>query len=82
MTPLKNNWMKIYVPLVEHMKLQVRMNVKAKAVELRNSKHTEETGAVQKGADFVKAFALGFDVDVGIGEIGGCRKGSLSGALR
>lgn len=65
MTPLRNSWMKIYVPLVEHMKLQVRMNVKAKAVELRNSKHTEETGAVQKGADFIKAFALGFDVDVG-----------------
>jgi RNA-binding protein PNO1 len=64
MTPLKNSWMKIYVPLVEHMKLQVRMNVKGKAVELRNSKHTDETGAVQKGADFVKAFALGFEVDV------------------
>lgn len=63
MTPLKNNWMKIYVPLVEHMKLQVRMNVKAKAVEIRNSKHTDETGAVQKGADFIKAFALGFEVD-------------------
>ncbi|KAI9024071.1 pre-rRNA-processing protein PNO1 [Hyaloraphidium curvatum] len=63
LTPLKNSWMKIYVPLVEHMKLQVRMNLKAKAVEIRNSQHTEETGAVQKGADFVKAFALGFDVD-------------------
>ncbi|KAI8346316.1 eukaryotic type KH-domain type I [Mortierella sp. GBAus27b] len=63
MTPLKNEWLKIYTPLVEHLKLQVRMNIKSKSVEIRTSKHTEDTGAVQKGADFVKAFALGFDVD-------------------
>lgn len=63
MTPLKASWPKIYPPLVEHLKLQVRMNIKAKAVELRTSKHTTDTGAVQKGEDFVKAFSLGFDVD-------------------
>lgn len=63
MTPLKANWPKIYPPLVEHLKLQVRMNVKNKAVELRTSKHTTDTGALQKGEDFVKAFTLGFDVD-------------------
>jgi len=39
------------------------MNLKNKAVELRTSKHTIDTGALQKGADFVKAFSLGFDVD-------------------
>lgn len=64
MTPLKTSWPKIYPPLVEHLKLQVRMNVKAKAVELRTSpKHTTDAGALQKGEDFVKAFSLGFDVD-------------------
>lgn len=63
MTPLKNSWPKIYPPLVEHLKLQVRMNVKSKAVELRTSKHTTDTGALQKGADFIQAFTLGFDVD-------------------
>jgi len=35
MTPLKNNWLKIYTPLVQHMKLQVKMNIKKKAVELK-----------------------------------------------
>ena len=35
MTPLKNDWMKIYTPLVDHLKLQVRMNVKSKSVEIR-----------------------------------------------
>ncbi|KAF9909953.1 pre-rRNA-processing protein pno1 [Linnemannia zychae] len=63
MTPLKNDWMKIYTPLVDHLKLQVRMNVKSKSVEIRTSKHTDDTGALQKGADFIKAFALGFDLD-------------------
>ncbi|KAL1955031.1 hypothetical protein VTO42DRAFT_322 [Malbranchea cinnamomea] len=63
MSPLKANWTKIYPPLVEHLKLQVRMNIKNKAVELRSSKHTTDPGALQKGEDFVKAFTLGFDVD-------------------
>lgn len=63
MTPLKNEWTKIYPPLVEHLKLQVRMNVPRKTVELRTSKQTLDTGALQKGEDFVKAFTLGFDVD-------------------
>lgn len=63
MTPLKNVWSKIYPPLVEHLKLQVRMNLKTKTVELRTNKYTTDVGALQKGADFVKAFTLGFDVD-------------------
>ncbi|KFY80781.1 hypothetical protein V501_07076 [Pseudogymnoascus sp. VKM F-4519 (FW-2642)] len=63
MSPLKNEWPKIYPPLVEHLKLQVRMNVPRKAVELRTSKFTTDTGALQKGEDFVKAFTLGFDTD-------------------
>lgn len=63
MSPLKNTWVKIYPPLVEHLKLQVRMNLKTKTVELRTNKNTTDQGALQKGADFVKAFTLGFDVD-------------------
>ncbi|KAJ1551291.1 pre-rRNA-processing protein pno1 [Nowakowskiella sp. JEL0078] len=62
MTPLKREWMSIYTPLVNHMKVQVRMNVKARSVEVRNCEETEDIGAVQKSADFVKAFSLGFDV--------------------
>ncbi|KAI0385910.1 eukaryotic type KH-domain (KH-domain type I) [Hypomontagnella monticulosa] len=62
-TPLKSAWPKIYPPLVEHLKLQVRMNVKHRRVELRTSKHTTDAGALQKGEDFVRAFALGFDID-------------------
>ena len=63
MTPLKTAWPKIYPPLVEHLKLQVRMNLRGKAVELRTWKGTTDPGALQKGEDFVKAFSLGFNVD-------------------
>ncbi|KAJ1339583.1 pre-rRNA-processing protein PNO1 [Batrachochytrium salamandrivorans] len=60
---IKKRLVKIYTPLVEHMKLQVRMNPKAKAVEIQSCSETEDIGAVQKGADFVKAYGLGFEVD-------------------
>ncbi len=63
LTPLKGAWPKIYPPLVEHLLLQVRMNLKDQAVELRTSKKTTDPGALQKGADFIRAFSLGFDVD-------------------
>ncbi|KAF9513127.1 hypothetical protein BS47DRAFT_1344670 [Hydnum rufescens UP504] len=62
LTPLKKDWINIYSPLTEILGLQVRMNIQRRAVEIRTSKHTKEIGAIQKGADFVKAYALGFDV--------------------
>ncbi|KAK1923155.1 Pre-rRNA-processing protein PNO1 [Papiliotrema laurentii] len=63
MSPLKRDWVNLYTPMVEMLGLQVRMNVKRRAVELKTSGHTIDSGAVQKGADFVKAYALGFDVN-------------------
>jgi len=36
-TPLKNHWMELYQPIVEHMKLQIRFNPKKRAIELRVS---------------------------------------------
>ena len=36
-TPLKDNWMKIFNPVVEHLKLQIRLNLKNKTVELKVS---------------------------------------------
>lgn len=63
LTPLRENWLKIFTPLVQHMKLQVRFNPKARTVEIRNSPSSVDTGALQKGADFVRAFTLGFSVE-------------------
>ncbi|KAF0515530.1 pre-rRNA-processing protein PNO1 [Gigaspora margarita] len=61
--PLLKEWKKIYEPLVKHLNLQVRMNLKSKRVEIRTSKYTTDLGSIQKAADFVKAFMLGFSVD-------------------
>lgn len=60
---LKEHWMKIFTPVVEHMKLQIRFNTKARQVELRISPETPDISNLQKGADFVKAFLCGFEVD-------------------
>ena len=48
MTPLKKDWIDITTPIVKHMKLQVRMNLKRKAVELKTSDKTTDPGAIQK----------------------------------
>ncbi|KAL2267425.1 hypothetical protein VTJ83DRAFT_4702 [Remersonia thermophila] len=60
MSALKANWTKMYARLPT---LPVRMNVKERRVELRSSKHTASNEALQMGADFVSAFAMGFDID-------------------
>ncbi|XP_044146087.1 RNA-binding protein PNO1 [Bufo gargarizans] len=62
-TPLKENWMKIFTPIVEHLQLQVRFNLKSRNVEIRTCKETTDVGALTKAADFVKAFILGFQVE-------------------
>ncbi|XP_065834373.1 RNA-binding protein pno1-like [Oscarella lobularis] len=62
-TPLKENWMKIFTPIVDHLKLQIRLNVKTRTVEMRTSSVTVDDGAIQRGADFVRAFMLGFAVE-------------------
>jgi len=61
-TPLRDNWESILTPLVEFLKLQVRFNTRSKCVELKTSPHTNDTASLQKGADFVSAFMLGFEV--------------------
>ena len=62
-TPLKENWMKVFTPVVEHLKLQIRFNLKTRNVEIKAGKDTEDIANLQKAADFVRAFILGFDVD-------------------
>lgn len=62
-SPLKENWLKIYSPIVEQLKLQIRFNLKTRNVELQTCKQTSDIGALQRGADFVKAFILGFTVE-------------------
>lgn len=55
--------MKLFTPLVEHLMLQMRFNVKSRQVEIRLSPETKDIANLQKGVDFIKAFLCGFDVD-------------------
>lgn len=65
LTPLKEHWLKIYTPVVEHLKLDIRFNIKSKNVEIRNPVIEDTIGSqhLQKAADFVKAFVYGFEVE-------------------
>lgn len=60
---MKQNWLKIFTPLVEHLNLEARFNLKTRNVELRPSQENPNISNLQKGADFVKAFVLGFEVE-------------------
>ncbi|KAJ7402220.1 RNA-binding protein PNO1 [Pitangus sulphuratus] len=62
-TPLKENWMKIFTPIVEHLQLQIRFNLKTRNVEIKTCQETKDLSALTKAADFVKAFILGFQVE-------------------
>ncbi|CAF4858400.1 unnamed protein product [Pieris macdunnoughi] len=62
-TPLKENWLKIFTPIVEHLLLQVRFNTKTRNVEIKIGPETKDIANLQKAADFVKAFVCGFEVD-------------------
>lgn len=61
-SPLRKHWMEIYTPIVEHLHLQIRINLKKKSVQLRTCPETSDSGAIQKAADFVRAFMLGFEI--------------------
>ncbi len=62
MKPLKENWTTIVKALVEHMKIQVKMNTKLKCVEMRTCEGTHDVSALQKSEEFLKAFMCGFDL--------------------
>ena len=42
--------------------LDVRMNPRKRSVELRTNEHTQDIDVLQKAADFLKAYMLGFEV--------------------
>jgi len=62
-SPLKENWLKLFTPIVEHLRLQIRFNLKTRNVEIKAGPETVDISSLQKAADFVQAFLLGFEID-------------------
>jgi RNA-binding protein PNO1 len=60
--PLREHWMKIYASVTEKSKLEIRMNLNSRNVELKTKRETENSDALQRAADFVEAFAMGFEI--------------------
>ncbi|GAB2235258.1 hypothetical protein Droror1_Dr00025679 [Drosera rotundifolia] len=61
-TPLKKAWLDIYNPIYNEMKIVIRMNMKSRKVELKTKPEIPGISNLQKCADFVQAFMLGFDI--------------------
>lgn len=57
---LKKEWFKIYTPLIELFKLQIRMNLKTKHLDLRTTQLTNDPAMLDKAALFIKAILIGF----------------------
>ncbi|KAL6512903.1 hypothetical protein OROHE_019693 [Orobanche hederae] len=64
-TPLKKAWLEICTSIRDDMRIDIRMNLKALRVELSTRSGTPDASRLQRCADCVHAFMLGFDaVDV------------------
>lgn len=62
MTPLKAAWLQLYEPITKNLKLDMRMNLKTKKVEIKTTDQTPNTDMLQKAADFIHAYLLGFEI--------------------
>lgn len=51
--------MSLYEPVTQNMKLDMRMNLKSKKVEIKTTPDTPDSAYLQKAADFIQAFILG-----------------------
>jgi len=61
LTPLRNAWMDLYTPVTQHLGLDMRMNLRTRRVELKTTGRTPSADLLQRAADFVHAFVLGFE---------------------
>lgn len=54
LSPLRENWLKIFKPITEQLLLWMKFNKTTRIVELKTHSGTKDIGNLQKAADFVK----------------------------
>lgn len=59
--PLREHWAEICGPIVREAKLDIRFDPQTRCVELRANARTTAPEALDRAADFLRAFALGFE---------------------
>lgn len=60
---LKEAWMKIYAPIVNQCRLQIRMNLAERVINIRTCPETLSPAAIQRGEEFLRAVTYGFAVE-------------------
>ncbi|EKX38439.1 hypothetical protein GUITHDRAFT_115406 [Guillardia theta CCMP2712] len=49
-------------PIVQHLKLQIRLNLKRRVVEIRTCDFTTDASALTRAAEYTQAFMTGFSL--------------------
>ena len=61
-TPLKEQWMKVYSPIVEYLHLQIRFNLRTRCVEIKTSDQTEDIQSLQKAGKKNSTYILFYNL--------------------
>ena len=56
---LKENWEKIYSTITEQLKLLIKYDIEKSTVFLKTCHQTNDISALQRAAEFIRAFSLG-----------------------
>lgn len=60
---IKGEWLKIYTPIVELAKIQIRMNFMKKQIDIRTCELTEDSSYLNRVEQFLKAIITGFSIE-------------------
>ncbi|KAI5148296.1 RNA-binding protein PNO1 [Enteropsectra breve] len=60
---IKKEWMKIYTPIVEHGKLQIRFNRLNRSIELRTCETTTDDSIIERAITYIQAVLYDFKIE-------------------
>lgn len=52
----EQHWKDVSGPIVQHLSLQIRMNLQMGRIEIRTCDQTKDASALERGAEFIGAF--------------------------